>query len=114
MIHSEVLIKGEPRFNMVGQRLPDSLHDTDQVISPGLLERLHRYGLTRVTEIGFTVDGFKPSVYTMDGDLPASERYYCIEFIHQKGGMIGVQGIMIGKGGWPCLDHGICTGEGYE
>lgn len=113
VIHTEVLRKGEARFNMVGQRLPDSLHDTDQEISPGLAYRLYRYCYVRLTENGFNLEGWKVHVYTMDGDLPRSDRYYCVEFVHQKGGMIGLQGILIGKGGWPTLDHGVSTGEGY-
>lgn len=106
-----VMRRGEARFNMVGQKLPDSLHDApDQAISPGLLARLHRYGLTRMADAGFEVAGWSCEIYTMDADLPRSERYYCVEFTNAKGGMLGVQGVGT-RHGHPCLDHGLSVGE---
>ncbi|PRD42069.1 hypothetical protein C5748_18095 [Phyllobacterium phragmitis] len=109
-MQSEVLKRGPARFDMVGRKLPYTLHDTDETISSGLLERLHRFGHSRLTEAGFEIGSGKWQchVYTMDGDLPRLERYYTVEFTHVKGGMIGVHGIAIGAGGWPCLDHGLC------
>lgn len=110
-IGTEILRRGTPRFNMVGQRLPDTLHNTGEVISPGLVARLHRYGRMRMTSAGFAVDGWKCSIYTMDGDLRVGDRAYCVEFTNAKGGMVGVQGILFGRGGHPCLDHGLSIGE---
>lgn len=104
-----VLHRGPPRFNMVGQRLPDNLRDTDQTISPGLVARLHRYGLAAMHDAGFNVDGWRCEVYTMDGDLRPSERYYCVEFVNVKGGRIGLKGILTGHG-HPALDHGFSIG----
>ncbi|MES0188958.1 hypothetical protein NKK48_30305 [Mesorhizobium sp. C386A] len=40
---------------MVGQKLPDSLHDTDEQISHGLVARLHRYALKELEDNGFEV-----------------------------------------------------------
>ncbi|MET3790710.1 hypothetical protein ABID37_000901 [Aquamicrobium terrae] len=115
MITSFVLQRAPARYNMVGQRLPDSLHDTDQVISPGLVRRLQRYALGRLQQdAGFRVRDWRCEVYTMDGDTPRSERFYCVEFTNERGGMLGVQGIAIGRGGHPCLDHGICVEEGRD
>lgn len=94
---------------MVGQRLPDSLHDTDQKIAPGLVARLVKYGRQAMDSAGFPVEGWDCEVYTMDGELRASERYYCVEFVNPKGGMIGLQGIMT-RHGHPCLDHGFSIG----
>ena len=111
-ITASVLQRGSPRFNMVGQRLPDSIHDTDQIISPGLIRRLHRYASGRLSEIGFDIEDWQCEISTMDGDVLVSERYYCVEFTNERGGMLGVQGIAIGRGGHPCLDHGICVDEG--
>lgn len=106
-VSTEVLRRGEPRFNMVGQRLPDSLHDTDQTIAPGLVHRLHRYASQAMEDSAFDVIGWDCEIYTMDGELPRSERYYCVEFVNAKGARIGLQGILIGRGGHPCLDHGF-------
>ncbi|MER8983930.1 hypothetical protein [Mesorhizobium sp. M0843] len=103
-----VMVRGEPRFDMVGQKLPDSLHDTDEQTTPGLVARLHRYALKELEDNGFEVSAWPCEVYTMDGDLRPSERYYCVEFTHPKGGMVGVQGIKT-RHGWPCLDHGFCV-----
>lgn len=100
-----------PNFNMVGQRLPDSLRDVDEVISPGLVQRLHRYALKNMAEAGFDVSGWDCEVYTMDGDDRPSDRAYCVEFTNAKGGMIGVQGILTSHG-HPCLDHGLHIDQG--
>lgn len=107
-IKISVMVRGEARFNMVGQRLPDTLHDTDQIISPGLVKRLRSYAAKALEDAGFAVSGWDCEVYTMDGDNPPSERFYTVEFTNAKGGMLGVQGILTSKG-WPCLDHGVCV-----
>jgi hypothetical protein len=107
-MQTEILQRGEPRYNMVGQRLPDTLSDTGQEISAGLAARLHRYALARLP---FDVTGWTPNAYTMDADLAPSERFYCVEFTNAQGGCVGVQGIMIGRGGHPCLDHGLSIAE---
>lgn len=110
-INVQVLRRGEPRFNMVGQRLPDSLYDTDQTISPGLVKRLHCYGLKAMEDAGFNVAGWSVEIYTMDANERPSDRYYCVEFTNAKGGMLGVQGILT-SAGHPCLDHGVSVGTG--
>lgn len=102
-----VMERGEPRFTMCGQKLPDILHDTGQTISSGLVQRLHRFALSDLMDAGFDVAAWACEVYTMDGELPPSERLYTVEFTNPKGGMLGVQGIMTSKG-WPCLHHGHC------
>lgn len=104
---SSVLRRGPARFNMVGQRLPDSLHDTDQAIAKGMVKRLHRYALRALSDAGFDVCGWACEVYTMDGDDRPSERTYCVEFTNAKGGMLGVKAIHVSKG-HPFLDHGLC------
>jgi hypothetical protein len=110
-IDVSVMRRGEARFDMCGRKLPDSLHDApDESISPGLLARLHRYGLKRMLDAGFEVADWRCEVYTMDADLPRSERYYCVEFTNPKGGMVGVQGVATNHG-HPFLDHGLCVGE---
>lgn len=110
-LSSSVLRRGEPRFNIGGQRLPDILRDCGEKISAGLVARLHRYALTRMREAGFVVTNWACEVYTMDGDQRPAGRYYCVEFTNASGGMIGVQGILTSKG-YPCLDHGLCVAEG--
>ncbi len=109
-ITNTVLKRGESRFNMVGQKLPDTLHDTDDKISDGLVSRLHRYAIRRLSDSGFSVEGWGCEVYTMDGELRPSERYYVVEFINGKGGKIGVQGIGTNKG-HPHIDHGLCIAD---
>jgi hypothetical protein len=98
--------RGSPRFNMVGQKMPDSLHDMAESISPGLVKRLHRYGLQGMADAGFEVAGWICEIYTMDGDDRPANRSYCVEFTNSKGGMLGVQGILTHRG-YPCLDHGL-------
>lgn len=101
------MVRGEARFDMVGQKLPDSLHDTDEQISSGLAKRLTYYAANELEDNGFNLSGWSSEVYTMDGDRLPSQRYYCVEFTHPKGGMVGVQGILT-RHGWPHLDHGFC------
>lgn len=102
-----VMVRGEPQFNMVGQRLPDHLHDTDEQISAGLVARLYRYALRSLGDAGFEVSAWDCEVYTMDGDDRPADRFYTVEFTNPKGGMVGVQGIVTERG-WPSLDHGLC------
>jgi hypothetical protein len=109
-ISANVMARGEARFDMAGQRLPYSLHDTAEQISAGLVKRLYRYALHRLTDMGFEVADWDCEVYTMDGGEPLKYRYYTVEFTNSKGGMIGVQGIGIGRGGHPDIDHGPCIG----
>jgi len=106
-----VLRRGPPNFNMVGQRLPDTLLDTDETISAGLVSRLRAYALKYLTQSGFNVSSWACEVYTMDGDLTPPERYYTVEFTNPAGGMLGVQGILTNRG-WPTLDHGVCVDTG--
>lgn len=102
-----VMRRGESRFNMVGQKLPDSLHDMDESISSGLVQRLHRYALRALEGAGFELIGWDCEVYTTDGDDRPADRSYCVEFTNSKGGMVGVQGIFTSHG-HPMLDHGLC------
>lgn len=104
-----VMFRGKPRFDMVGQRLPDHLHDADEKISHGLAQRLYRYALVTLEDAGFEVSAWDCEVYTMDGNDKPADRFYCVEFTNAKGGSIGIQGIMTRKG-WPILDHGFCIG----
>lgn len=113
MTRSEVLVRGKPRFSMCGERLPDNLIDTDQEISAGLVARLDRYALKVLQAAGFDVQYWSCNVYTMDGDLPPSDRTYCVEFTNERGGLLGVQGILTSRG-WPILDHGFVVDRGRK
>lgn len=104
-----VMQRGEPRYDMVGKRLPDPLHDSGEQISSGLIKRLYRYALGRMEDYGFEVADWVCEIYTMDGDKRPPDRFYCVEFTNTKGGMIGVQGIITNYG-HPCLDHGLSIG----
>jgi hypothetical protein len=105
-ITTSVMRRGEPRFDMGGSKLPDSLHDTDMTISDGTVKRLISYAVKRLDGAGFDVSNLDREVYTTEGNSKPSERIYCVEFINAKGGKIGVQGIMT-EHGHPCLDHGL-------
>ena len=111
MITATVLRRSKPRFDMAGRRLPDTLHDTDMAISAGTVARLHRFALRRLTDAGFDVSAWSCEVYTMDAERPPADRTYTVEFTNPRGGMIGVQGILMERG-WPVLDHGLCVDEG--
>ena len=102
-----VMIRGPVRHNMCGQSLPPNLYDVEGgTISHGLVARLHAYGVKTLSAEGFDVAGWPSEVSTLDGDAPPSERFYSVKFLNEKGGAIGVEGIMT-RQGHPFLDHGI-------
>lgn len=101
---------GEPRFDMVGRKLPNYIFDTNEKIRPGLVARLHSYALRKLARSGFEVEEWTCEVYTMDADRKPSERVYTVEFRNECSGMIGVQGIYTANG-YPILDHGLCIDE---
>lgn len=103
-----VLQRNPPRFDMVGQRLSDTLRDTAQTISLGLVQRLRHYAIGVLEEAGFAVGAWACEVYTMNADESPADRSYTVEFVNSRGGMLGVQGILT-RAGWPCLDFGVCV-----
>lgn len=106
-ISSMVMKRHASRFNMAGQKLPDTLFAVDEQISQGLADRLRRYALRALTEGGFDVAQWDCEISTMDGDLPPPERYYVVMFENERGGKLGVEGIGTHHG-HPTIDHGFC------
>lgn len=106
-VQSEVMRKGPARFDMCGQfkGYPLSV-DPDGKIAPGLVRRLVRWAVKGMEEAGFPVFS-DVKVYTTDGNEPPAHRTYCVTFTNEKGGSIGIQGIMTNSGGWPFIDHGL-------
>lgn len=105
-VATETMTRGEAHFDMCGTFLYYPLHTRDEPITQGMAERLYRFALRRLQDAGFNIKSFNVTVSTMDGNLPQSERYFCVEWKSPKGGVIGVQGILTRKG-YPFLDHGI-------
>lgn len=101
------------RFDMAGQKLPSSLHEIPEQITPGLAARLLRYATQRLNSAGFYEPvGWEPSVYSVDADRKPADRSYCVRFQNETGGFIELAGILT-RSGWPCLDHGFYVGEEY-
>jgi hypothetical protein len=99
------------RFDMAGQRLSQELRVRPGEISAGLVKRLHAYALKSLMDSGFdaAVRGWMVEVYTMQAELPVSERGYTVRFQNEKGGYIEVVGIATSHG-WPTLDFGLDIG----
>lgn len=78
-------------------------------IRPGLAKRLAAYSARQLTLAGFgaVLSSCRCEVMTTDGDLLASDRDYQVTFYTPAGGTLSVDGILIGRGGWPILDHGF-------
>lgn len=112
MLQTEVLMPGPARFDMVGKKLPTILHATDERISKGLAERLHRYAERELIDQGFgaLAADAKVSVYTIDGDDKPADRSYCVRWHTPKGGYVELIGILT-RAGWPCVDHGFAIGH---
>lgn len=103
---TEVYKTGPSRFDMCGQSLPPYLGLTEQKISAGLVDRLHKYALQQMNDSGFQTANTEITVYTLDGDEGPSDRQYNVDFKNAKGGVITVCGIMT-KSGWPFLHFGF-------
>ena len=112
MLQTEVLKQGPARFDMVGKRLPTYLHSTDESISKGLAERLHRYAERELIDQGFEplAKDAKVSVYTIDGTDKPADRSYCVRWHTPKGGYVELIGILTHRG-WPTVDHGFAIGH---
>jgi len=107
-----IVFKTAPaRFTAWGKRLPYDLITLPETIKAGTAARLADYALRELSEAGFDVNGWACEVYTMDGDDAPADRSYTVEFINQKGGMVGVCGILTAKG-WPSLNHGLIIDSG--
>lgn len=105
-MQSAVYQKRELNFDMTGQRLSTSLTLTDQVISTGLMRRLQKYALGRISDMGiFVFTNWDCVVETNDADMRPPDRMYSVTWTASEGVEIGIQGILT-KGGWPFLDHG--------
>ncbi|MGV2866379.1 hypothetical protein [Achromobacter sp. AGC39] len=110
---TEVLAPNAAQFDLCGRRLTQTLRTTDASIKPGLAARLRHYALGVLETAGFigAVEGWTLLVYTVDGDLPPSERSYCVRLTNALGGYIEVIGILT-RHGWPTVDHGLDIGVG--
>lgn len=97
---------------MVGQVVSRPIAEVDPDISEGLAKRLVRYATSRLEDFGFShaVEGWPIEVYTMDADLPPSERYYSVRWNNEKNSGLEICGILT-RNGWPFIDHGISIAE---
>jgi hypothetical protein len=93
---------GEANFDMCGTFLGRNLHLTNNTITEGLAVRLRNYAAKRLREYGFPV--YTRCVIDKVDDV------YSVDFVNGLNGSIGIKGILIGKGGWPSIDHGFNIG----
>ena len=112
MLQTEVLKPGPTEFNMCGQVACRPLLDTDESISKGLAERLHRYAERELIGHGFgaLAKDAQVKVYTIDGDDRPADRSYCVRWHTPQGGYVELIGILT-RAGWPCVDHGFAIGH---
>ncbi len=87
------------RFDMTGRSLGRDLHVSSESIKPGLVDRLVRYAINKLQEGGF------PVFQNVQVSTTKDEGYYTVKFINDKGGYIGLTGILIGRGGHPHLHY---------
>lgn len=106
------VFKEQTKFNQLGQRLASDLLKTDESITEGLAQRLHKHAENRLSDAGFKAltSDCQVEVYTMDADSCPSSRSYCVKFTNSAGGYVEVVGILTRKG-WPTLDHGFAIGS---
>jgi hypothetical protein len=110
-IETEVLLKGEARFDMVGTFLGYHLQGTEGKISARLSERLAKYALTRLDAWGLVpLKVSKILVGTTDADDKVADRYYYVYITNHKGAQLQVVGIMLTAHQQVHFDHGIEIG----
>lgn len=92
-IATEVLKRGEARFDMVGQFLGYPLHSTAEQISTGLAARLVRYAERTLDAEGFlaAVKGWSVKVGTNDADSKPADRWYWVCWTNEKGITFGAR-----------------------
>lgn len=92
--------KREPaKFDMSGGFLGYPLTPMESTIKHGLVGRLVKYATRRMEDCGF------PLSENIEVSSKIDSPYYNVTFIYPKGGKISVVGILIGRGGWPSVDH---------
>lgn len=90
------------RFDMCGKFIGYPLQETEEKISAGLIQRIYNWAARTVKESGFDfILAWEVTVSTSDRSM------YQVEWKNPAGGSICVVGILIGKGGWPVVDHGF-------
>lgn len=95
-----------PAWNSTFQKYQYWIKDVENSeLSAGLVKRCIKYATERLSK--FPMDFSKINTCTV---VKNDSDYITVSF---KGefGAIKVDGIMIGKGGWPFLDHGISIDE---
>jgi hypothetical protein len=98
-IESVIYKIGEANFDMTGRLLGHRLVKLDGTITDGLAVRLRDYAAKRLREYGFPV-------YTRCV-VEKTDNHYTVDFVNHLNGSIGIIGILLGKGGWPSIDHGF-------
>lgn len=98
---STVVYDAYPEYNGMTYKTNYILRESDRSISPGLVDRLVRYAEKRMNEAGF------PCFENVSVSFVTESQYYHVEFRNNRNGIISLNGILIGPGGHPCLDHGF-------
>lgn len=97
-VTQESLKRLPAQHDMCGQFLGYPLTIAETTIKAGLVKRLVRYAVQRAEDLGLPVWD-KVNVCCIDGES------YFVEFINPKGTKITLNGILIGRGGHPSVDH---------
>ena len=84
--------------------LPRACRRVADCIPPELVSRLQRYALREAQKIGFEVEGWECEVGTTEADKEPELRMYTVTFTNAKGGMVGIDGIVV-KNGTALTDH---------
>lgn len=93
---------GDANFDMCGRLLGHQLKKIDNTITEGLSIRLRNYAAKRLRDYGFPV--YVRCV------IEKTDDHYTVDFVNHLNGSIGIVGILVGKGGWPSIDHGFNVG----
>jgi hypothetical protein len=105
-VYLAVFERGEPVFDIAGTFLNNPLKETDRIkVSPEMISRLVSYAEKELDGHGFPTSGDAHVELTIDPGDKLSDGVFHVGFKNEKGGTIGVQGILI-KNAWPLLDHG--------
>lgn len=107
-IPTEKLRTGAAHFSQTGQFLHYPLIPISGVIEQRLAKRILAYATERIEALGLgqMLRTWTPLVGTLDGEKPAEDRYYYVDWTNPEKTAISIVGILLSDGK-PFLDHGV-------
>lgn len=105
-IKTSTHIKGEGRCDQVGRWMGCPITVKEGGVSQGMAKRIADYATKRLNTAGIEIRGATLTVAAHTSEGGSEVDGYSVEWENDET-LLYLDGIMIGKGGWPILDHGL-------